>query len=318
MLTWPTVLQILWTSFATSSYYVLFAVAFALVLKVNGVFNFAQAGLMTVAFYAAHATVELTGMHGAVAFFVALAATVGTAWALERSGFAAMRRNQASPMFVFIFTIVASEFIAYLAMLVFGTWPKTIFPSLFWPVTLAGGIAVSAWDVPAVLTAMSAVLGLWAFMRYSRQGQFMLAVADNPGLAEFYGINRDRVFLMTMLIAAALITGGMFLYGSRAQVQPLTGLELMLFAALATIIGGIGNVWGAAIAAVVLGVVQNASILFIPSEWQGFLLYVFLFVTIIFFPQGIRLPERKRKLVRSGPTIGESADTATGSPRTAD
>ena len=48
------ILQILWTSLATSSYYVLFAVAFALVLKVTGLFNFAQAAIMTVAFYTAY------------------------------------------------------------------------------------------------------------------------------------------------------------------------------------------------------------------------------------------------------------------------
>jgi branched-subunit amino acid ABC-type transport system permease component len=99
----------------------------------------------------------------------------------------------------------------------------------------------------------------------------------------------------------------MFLYGTRAQVQPLTGLELMLFATLATIIGGIGNVWGAALAAIVLGVVQNASILVIPSEWQGFLLYVFLFATIIFFPQGMRLPERRRKLSPGAPLAAPAA-----------
>ena len=310
MLNWPVVAQILWTSFATSSYYVLFAVAFALVLKVNGIFNFAQAGMMTVAFYAAHASVEWGGLHGAAAFVIALAATLLIAFALERSGFAAMRRNKASPMFVFIFTIVSSELIAYLAMLVFGTWPKTIFPSLFWPATLVGGVAVSAWDVPALLTAAGSVLALWLFMRFTRWGQFMLAVADNAGLAELYGINRDRVFLLAMLIAGALITAGMFLYGTRAQVQPLTGLELMLFAALATILGGIGNVWGAALAAVVLGLVQNASILVIPSEWQGFLLYVFLFVTIIFLPEGIKLPQRTRKLQRGGATVPGAGDPA--------
>jgi branched-subunit amino acid ABC-type transport system permease component len=292
-----TVAQILWTSLATSSYYVMFAVAFALVLKVNGVFNFAQAGLMTIAFYTAHGVVGL-GVGGAVAFAIALGATLGSAWVLERFGFATLRRNNASTMFVFIFTIVASEFIAYVAMLLFGTWPKTIFPQLFWPVTLVGDVAISAWDLPAIAATLGMLLSLWLFLRFTRWGQFMVAVSDNAGLAELYGINRRLVHMLTMLIAAMFVTAGMFLYGTRAQVQPLTSLEMMLFAALATILGGIGRIWGAALAAVLLGIVQNSSILVIPSEWQGFLLYVFLFVTIIFFPQGIRLPPRTRNLAR--------------------
>jgi len=119
------------------------------------------------------------------------------------------------------------------------------------------------------------------------------------------------VFLTAMVIAGLLSGLGMFLYGTRAQVQPLTSLEMMLFAALATILGGIGRIWGAALAAVLLGIVQNSSILVIPSEWQGFLLYVFLFVTIIFFPQGIRLPARARKMTRG--TTTPMARTATPS-----
>ena len=298
MFNFTTVAQILWTSLATSTYYVMFAVAFALVLKVNGVFNFAQAGLMTIAFYTAHGMVAGFGVVGAVAFVIALGATMASAWVLERFGFAILRRNNASPMFVFIFTIVASEFIAYIAMLLFGTWPKTIFAQLFWPVTLVGDIVISAWDVPAISTTLGMLVSLWLFLRFTRWGQFMVAVSDNASLAELYGINRRMVYLLTMLIAAIFVTAGMFLYGTRAQVQPLTSLEMMLFAALATILGGIGRIGGAALAAVLLGIVQNSSILVIPSEWQGFLLYVFLFVTIIFFPQGIRLPLRVRRLAR--------------------
>jgi branched-subunit amino acid ABC-type transport system permease component len=312
MFNWTTISQILWTSLATSSYYVLFAIAFALVLKVNGVFNFAQAGLMTIAFYVAHASVAWLGFPGVLAAFFALLATIAGAWALERFGFATLRRNNASPMFVFIFTIVASEFIAYLAMLVFGTWPQTIFPQLFWPVTLVGEIAISAWDVPAIALTVGMALSLWGFLRFSRWGQFMVAVADNASLAELYGINRRSVHMLTMVVAAIFITAGMFLYGTRAQVQPLTSLEMMLFAALATILGGIGRIWGAALAAVLLGIVQNSSILIIPSEWQGFLLYVFLFVAIIFFPQGIRLPERAKKITRGSTTAVTTNATATG------
>src|SRR5262245_3523178 len=293
-----TVAQILWTSLATSSYYVMFAVAFALVLKVNGVFNFAQAGLMTIAFYTAHGVVAGLALGGTAAFIVALGATMLSAWGLERFGFATLRRNHASPMFVFIVTIVASEFVAYITMLVFGTWPKTIFPQLFWPVRLVGDIAISAWDLPAICATLLMLLALWLFLRFTRWGQFMVAVADNANLAELYGINRRQLYMLTMLIAAMFMTAGMLLYGTRAQVQPLTSLEMMLFATLATILGGIGRIWGAALAAVLLGIVQNSSILVIPSEWQGFLLYVFLFVTIIFFPQGIRLPTSIRRLAR--------------------
>jgi branched-subunit amino acid ABC-type transport system permease component len=203
---------------------------------------------------------------------------------------------------------VISELIAYVIMLVYGTWPATIFPSLFWPVTLVGPVAVSQWDISAVASTIGAIAALFGFMHISRAGQFMTAVADNPDLAEFYGITKDRIHLITMIVAGLLTGLAMFLYGSRAQVQPMSSIDLLLFAIAATIIGGIGNLGGTAITAVVLGIVQNASVLFIPSEWQGFLLYVFLFMAIVFFPKGIRLPERR--LARSTPTPSISADEA--------
>jgi branched-subunit amino acid ABC-type transport system permease component len=287
------ILQILWTSLATSSYYVLFAVAFALVLKVTRLFNFAQAAIMTVAFYTAFVAVQWLEWPAWAAFVAMITTTLGASYVLERAGFEALRKRGVSVLFVFVFTFMVSEFVAYVAMLIFGTWPQTIFPTIFWPVTLVGDVAISAWDLPAIGATVGALAALFAFMRFTRVGQFMVGVADNPDLAELYGINKRQIFLMAMLIAGAFVGLGMFLYGTRAQVLPQTGLSLMLFAIAATIIGGIGNIAGAAIAAVILGVIQNASILVISSEWQGFLLYIFLFLAIVFFPNGLRLPKRR-------------------------
>lgn len=297
--------QILWTSLATSSYFVLFALAFALVLKVNKVFNFAQAGMMTVAFYAAYSTVALAGLGGVAGAVAAIAGGVATSFLFEKFGFAVLRRRRASPMFVFIFTLIVSQFVTYVVTLIYGTWPTTIFPSMFWPVTLVGGIAVSAWDIPALGVTLAVVIALWAYLRFTRNGQFMIAVADNADLAELYGIRKDAVLMKTMMLAGAIVAIGMFLYGTRAQVQPAAAGELMLFAVAATILGGIGNIWGAALAAVVLGIVQNSSILWMPSAWQGFLLYAFLFFAIVLFPRGFHLPERAKKLKRetAAPTI---------------
>lgn len=290
--------QILWTSFATSSYFVLFALAFALVLKVNKVFNFAQAAMMSVAFYSAYVAVRVLELNGPVGLVACLIGGVGIAIVLEVFGFAKLRQRNASPMFVFIFTLVVSQFATYLLQLIFGTWPTTIFPTMFWPVTLVGGIAVSAWDIPAIFATIIVLIVLWAFLRFTRWGQFMIAVADNADLAELYGIRKNRVMIVSMAIAGAICAIGMFLYGTRAQVQPAAATELMLFAVAATIIGGIGNLWGAAIAAIVLGLVQNSSILFIPSAWQGFMLYAFLFLAIVLFPRGFHWPERASKLKR--------------------
>lgn len=289
------ILQILWTSLATSSYYILFAVAFALVLKVTRLFNFAQAAIMTVAFYSAFVAVQWLQWPAWAAFTAMMATTLAASYVLERIGFEALRRRGVSVMFVFVFTFMVSEFVAYLTMLIFGTWPQTIFPAIFWPVTLVGNIAISAWDLPAIGATAASLGALLAFIRFTRTGQFMVGVADNPDLAELYGINKRQIFLVTMLISGAFVGLGMFLYGTRAQVLPQTGLSLMVFAVAATIIGGIGNIAGAAIAAVILGAIQNASILVISSEWQGFLLYIFLFLAIVFFPNGLRLPHRRSR-----------------------
>jgi len=308
MLNATILLQILWTSLATSSYYVLFAVAFALVLKVTRIFNFAQAAIMTVAFYSAFVTVQWLEWPAWAAFVVMMAITLAASFALERIGFEALRKRGVSVMFVFVFTFMVSEFVAYLAMLAFGTWPQTIFPTIFWPVTLVGNIAISAWDLPAIGATIVMLALLFSFMRFTRMGQFMVGVADNPDLAELYGVNKRQIFLVTVLMAGALVAVGMFLYGTRAQVLPQTGLSLMLFAIAATIIGGIGNLAGAAIAAVILGVIQNSSILVIPSEWQGLLLYVFLFLAIVFFPNGLRMPRRRRRFATATRDIGDNQD----------
>jgi len=306
------ILQILWTSLATSTYYVLFAVAFALVLKVTRLFNFAQAGMMTIAFYTAFVVVQWLEWPAWAAFILMMAVTLIASYALERIGFEALRQRGVSVMFVFVFTFMVSEFVAYVAMLVFGTWPQTIFPAIFWPVTLVGEIAVSAWDLPAIGATLAALAAFFAFMRFSRTGQFMTGVADNPDLAALYGIDKRQIFLVTMLISGAFVGLGMFLYGTRAQVLPQTGVALMLFAVVATIIGGIGNVAGAAIAAVILGIVQNASILVISSEWQGFLLYVFLFLAIVFFPNGLRLPRRRGKFGTATRDVTREPDVPAG------
>ena len=74
-------------------------------------------------------------------------------------GFSVLRHRGVSPMFVFIFTIMASQFVAYVAMLVFGTWPTTIFAYDVLAGDAGRRVAVSAWDLPAIGATVAVLVG---------------------------------------------------------------------------------------------------------------------------------------------------------------
>jgi len=285
----PAVLaQIFWTGLATSSYMVLFTIAFALVLKVMKLWNFAQAGMMAIAFYAMYAAVNRFAWPTAAAVAFGLAVALAATLAFEIWGLRTLRARRSSGLLFFIFTLVSSEFAAYVLTLVFGTEPVPLFPEILSPVRLVGQVAVSDWDLLAVGVTAALGIALALYLRFSRDGQFLLAVSDNAELAELYGISAQRVYIVTFSIATVFVCAGMYLYGSRTAVIPTAPLQLMLFAVIATLLGGMGSVLGGAAAAVGLSLLQSYSVLVIPSQWQGLILYVFLFVTILFFPGGVR------------------------------
>jgi len=154
-------------------------------------------------------------------------------------------------------------------------------------VRIVGGVAMSDWDLQALGVTVVLLAVLYWLIRHTRDGQFMLAVADNDKLAEIYGISAKRAYLLSGIVAAVLICAGVYLYGTRAGVTPDVPIGLTLTAVIATLVGGLGRIFSAAIAAVGLALLQSFSILFIPAKWQALLLYFVLFFALVLFPRGI-------------------------------
>ncbi len=286
--------QILWTGIATSSKYVLLTVGFALALKVTGLWNFAQAGFMTIAFYTMFAALNWFDMPLVVAVIMAVATTVAASLATEKWGLDVLRERQSGSLTFFIFTLILSEFIFYITQLVFGTEPQTLFKTILSPVQIIGGVAVSQWDLIATSMMVSGLVLLWLFMSFTKEGRFLTAVSDNAKLAELYGISAKRSYRVAAVISALFLVASMYLVGSHGGVVPNTPIELILAAVIGTLLGGIGRVFAAAAASIFLALLQSFSILFIDSRWQNLLLYGFLFATILLFPRGVRLPRLRR------------------------
>lgn len=311
-LSFDLIAQLAWTGLASSSSYCLFAMAFALVLKVNRVWNFGQAGLMVVSYFGMYSAFRLLELPPLVGAVFGAAITIVVAVALERWGFGTLRRRNSSVLTFFIFTIALAHGLVYTAELFFGTDPKTLFPSIISPVRLVGPIVVSDWDLTALATAFVMTAGLWLFMRKTGEGKAMIAVADEPDLAEMYGIDKNRAYAVAMALSAVLLSAGMYLIGTKAAMFPATPMnQFLIFAVIATIMGGIGNVFAAGVAGIVLALMQSFSVLVIASTWQILLLYILIFVVIVIFPQGVVLKFRRGPSRQAGslaPVVEETGE----------
>lgn len=293
-----TLLQILWTGLATATYSVLLAAAFALVLKVVKVWNFAQAGMMGVAYYSMYLVMYRLGWPVLAGVVCSLVATIAFTLAMEVWGLQTFRRRNSPSLTFFIFTLVVSEFVQYTLAMLFGTEPVALTAVLMSESTLIGGIVISQWDISALCITGLMMVALYVLLKKTRQGKFMVAVADNPHLSRLYGINVRPIYAQAFVVASVLVCAAMYLFGTRASMVPTTPLEMMLFAVIAALLGGMGNVFGAAWAALFLTLLRSLSILVIPSAWQGLILYALLFITILLFPNGVKLRfKRKPKIV---------------------
>ena len=307
MLSAEVIPQILWTSIAGSSYQILLTIAFALVLKVIKIWNFTQPALMGVAFYAMYTSNMTWGLPAVFGIVLALVAVCALAAAVERYAFKTLRERESDTIAFFIFTLIFASFVTFLLSLVYTTQPRFMLASMMSPVRIVGGVVVSDWDLASLAIAGVLAGALWLFLRFTRFGQQVIAVADNPDLAELYGVDRGRVYLLTMLIAAVLISAATYIFGTKLTLHPSLPNFLMIHAIAATILGG-GGIFAAGLAAIGISVLQQVSVLFVEARWQPLVVFGILFLAIICFPKGLRWPARR--IARSAPPVAAAKAAA--------
>jgi branched-chain amino acid transport system permease protein len=139
----------------------------------------------------------------------------------------------------------------------------------------------------AVLAAMTFLL------RRTRVGTAIRAVADNPDLAASSGIAVDRIITVVWVLCGALAALGGVLYGLSVDVKYDMGFLLLLSMFAAVVLGGLGNAYGAVLGAIVIGVVQETSGLFVDTAYKFVVALVVLILVLLVRPQGILgRPER--------------------------
>lgn len=135
--------------------------------------------------------------------------------------------------------------------------------------------------------ALACMALLWAFLRYSRTGRAMRAVADNRDLALLRGVDPARVAAVTVAVGAGLAGMGGMLIGLDTSVDPLVGNRLVLSIFAAAVLGGLGSIPGAVTGAIAIGLAEELAVLAFSPAYRLVVGFVVILVVLTLRPAGI-------------------------------
>jgi branched-chain amino acid transport system permease protein len=151
-----------------------------------------------------------------------------------------------------------------------------------------GSVSVSAFQLSIILASVALMLGLYAFIRGSRLGKAMRAVAEDRDAAALMGIDVNRIILITFVIGSALAGAAGVMVGIYyTQINHMMGFIPGIKAFTAAVLGGIGNPLGAMLGGYFLGLAESFGVLFMPSEYKDVIAFTLLVLVLIFRPTGI-------------------------------
>jgi branched-chain amino acid transport system permease protein/neutral amino acid transport system permease protein len=139
-----------------------------------------------------------------------------------------------------------------------------------------------------ILVLAFVLVGMVYFLlERTRMGKAMRATADNVELAQVRGINTERVIAWTWMLGGALAAAGGVMYGLSSQLRPEMGFWLLLPMFAATIMGGIGNPYGALVGALIIGVTHQVSSAFLDPTYGPAVAFVLMVIVLLVRPQGL-------------------------------
>jgi branched-chain amino acid transport system permease protein len=168
------------------------------------------------------------------------------------------------------------------------------------PYALPGNFLIG--DIPypvynLLLIALALVTGIvlaWALYR-TRQGKLLLAVIHDREMSMALGINVNRVYLVTFSVGATLAALGGAFTAPAVAVTPGIGVEVIVLAFAVVVIGGLGSLSGAALGALLVGLVRSATVRYWP-EAELFSIYAVMALVLIARPKGLFAAQEARKI----------------------
>jgi len=288
-------LQNLLNGIASGAIYALIALGYTMVYGILKLINFAHGDIFMlgsfVGYYAGgyvvrHINGQPSFVSAALILLLSMICCGIFGFISERVAYRPLRN---SPRIASLITAIGvSFFLEYGGQMVFGPDPK-FFPTLI-PKKIInfGGITTTNYQIIVLIVALAFMALLQYIVYGTKFGRAMRAVSFNFETAALMGIPTDRIISMTFIIGSTLAGVAGILYGlSYPKIDPLMGIMPGLKAFVAAVLGGIGNVPGAVVGGLIIGVVEAFVGGSSFSNYRDAIAFVILIVILLFRPTGL-------------------------------
>ncbi len=281
-----TVLQLLISGIAMGFIYALVGVEYTIVFNSIDLLNFAHERFILLSAYIFAGTFAIQmGLSAGWAIFAGLI-FMALFGAVVAVGIFNPLRNMPSRLYAIMGTIALGRIITESTRLIYGPLPFTL-PNFITGVFRVGNLVIARANVLIIAVAVFIVAVLQFYMRKTKQGKAMRCVNQNKVAASLMGINVSQNIVITIAISTVIcsVIGVLCvpLYSIESGMTTMIGLKGFA----AGVIGGFGYLPGAIVGGLLVGMIENLSVLILPAVFKDCVAYVLLIVFMLVMPKGI-------------------------------
>lgn len=280
--------QLIVNGIIAGSVYALIALGFNLIYGVSKFFNLAHGVVAAVCAYIVLYLAKILGLNIYLALTLGVVSAAAVGLILEKTVYLPLRKRKASSMVVLVASLGASIVIQSVIAMIFTSQFQSL--SYFFsnqPIYEIFGGTMTMIQLVTFISCVVIFLVLALILKKTLFGQAVRAISDDEEVSKIVGINTNRIIGLVFLIGSAISGLGGILVAFDTGLEPIMGFNLLLKGVIASIIGGVGNIYGAILGAFMLGLVENFGIWKISGEWKDPIAFLLLIIFLIFRPKGI-------------------------------
>jgi branched-chain amino acid transport system permease protein len=259
--------------------------------------NFAHGEMVMLAMYAIAVAVPLLGGSYLLSFAVVMVVAALVGW-VASGGLLAVLSSKSGQMGIFekslLLTLGLSIVLLNGVQYVFTATPMMVTTDIPAGAFTFGGVRLSYGHAMAGGIAIVVFVGLYLFLTRTNSGRALRAVAQNREAALMIGLDPDAVARRAVMLSVVLCAVGGAILIPLYVFQPIVGQALILKAFAIVIIGGMGNVLGAALVALGLGILESVVGGFADIVWQNAIAFIGMIVVLLIRPQGLFAPAMRK------------------------